>query len=94
MTVVSVYIIDENDEPAGLRRQGSGRYKAVWWVNSVDPDHEVANRYLSVDRPTTGISIESSSLECENVHEESLCSLHIFVYSQRDDRLGLLAKNA
>jgi hypothetical protein len=55
--VVSVYIVHEDNETAGLSGQGSGRDQAVFGVDAVDPNHGVADGYLGVDRPTAGISI-------------------------------------
>ena len=63
----------------------------MFGVDAVDPDYGVAIGYLGVDRPTTGISIESTLLESENVHEEPLGGLHVVVYSQRNDGLGFQA---
>jgi len=59
--------------------------------DAVDPDYGVAIGYLGVDRPTAGISIESTLLESEDVHEEPLGGLHVVVYSQRNDGLGFHA---
>ncbi len=50
--------------------------------------------YLGVERVAIAISNESTLLESEDVHEEPLGRLHVFVHSQRNDGLGLLAKNA
>jgi hypothetical protein len=94
MMIVTVYVLDEDDETAWLGRQGPGRYKAVLGVDAVDPDHRLADRYLGVERPTAGISNELASLESEDVHQEPLGSFHVLVHSQRNDGLGLLAKNA
>ena len=91
MMIMSVYIIDEDNETAWLRRQGPGRDQAVFGGDAVDPDYGVAIGYLGVDRPTAGISIESTLLESEDVHEEPLGGLHVFVYSQRNDELGFHA---
>jgi hypothetical protein len=60
--------------------------------DTVDPDYGVAIGYLGVDRPTAGISIESTLLESEDVHEEPLSGLHVVVYSQRNDWLRFHAK--
>ena len=62
--------------------------------DAVDPDYGVAIGYLGVDRPTAGISIESTLLESEDVHEEPLGGLHVVVYSQRNDWLGVQATTA
>jgi len=91
MMIVSVYIIDEDNETAWLRRQGPGRDQAMFGGDPVDPDYGVAIGYLGVDRPTAGISIESTLLESENVHEEPLGGLHVVVDSQRNDGLGFHA---
>ncbi len=64
----------------------------MFWGDAVDPDYGVAIGYLGVDRPTAGISIESTLLESEDVHEEPLGSLHVLVHSQGDDRLGFHAR--
>ena len=56
--------------------------------DAVDPDYGVAIGYLGVDRPTAGISIESTLLESEDIYEEPLGGLHVVVYSQRNDGLG------
>jgi len=55
MIIVSVYIVDEDDETAWLRWQGPGRNQAVFGVDAVDPDYRVASVYLCVERPTAGI---------------------------------------
>ena len=81
MTIVRVYILDEDDEATWLRRQRPSRDQAVRRVNAVDPDHRVTHGYLGVDRSTMRISIESSSLESENIHEEPLSGLHVLVHS-------------
>ncbi len=94
MTIVSVYILDEDNDTAWLRRQGPGRDQAVLGVDAVDPDYGIVNGYLGVERPTAGISIESSSLESEDVHEEPLGSLHVLVHSQRNDGLGSHARTS
>src|SRR2546426_8334698 len=38
VTIVSVYIVDEDNETAWLRRQGSGRGQAVFGVDAVEPN--------------------------------------------------------
>jgi len=60
MLIVSVYVLDEDDETAWLRRQGSGRDQAVFGVDSVDPDNGIAYRYFSMERLTAWISNEST----------------------------------
>ena len=62
----------------------------MFGVDAVDPDYGVAIGYLGVDRPTTGISIESTLLESEDVHQEPLGGLHVVVHSQRNDGLGFI----
>jgi hypothetical protein len=57
MMIVSIYILDEDDETSRLGRQGPGRYQAVFGIDTVDPDYGLASVYLGVDRPTAGISI-------------------------------------
>jgi hypothetical protein len=94
MMIVTVYVLDEDDETAWLGRQGPGRYKAVLGVDAVDPDHRVAHGYLGVGRPTAGVSNELALFESEDVHEELLGGLHVLVHSQWNDGLGLLGKNA
>jgi hypothetical protein len=47
-----------------------------------------------VERPTAGVSNELASFESEDVHEEPLGGLHVIVYSQWNDGLGLLTENA
>ena len=88
VTKVGVYTVDEDNEAAGLCRQGPGRDQAMIRVDAMEPDHGVACGYLGVDRPTARISIESSSLESEDVHEEPLGGLYVVVHSQRNDKLG------
>ncbi len=92
MMIVDVHIVDEDNETSWLRRQGPGRDQAVLGVDAVDPDYGVASVYLGVDRATAGISLESSSFESEDVHQESLCGLHVLVDSQRNDGLGFHAR--
>jgi hypothetical protein len=57
-------------------------------VDPVDPDYRVASVYLSVERPTTRISNQSTLLELEDIHEKPLSSLNVLVHSQRDDAVG------
>ena len=83
--IVRVYIVDEDDEPAWLGRQGPGRDQAMFGIDAMYPDYLVASVYLGVERPTAGISNESTLLESEDVHEEPLSGLHVFVDSQRND---------
>jgi len=66
----------------------------VFRVDAVDPDYGVAGGYLGVEWATAGVSNELASFESEEVHEETLGGLHVLVHSQRNDGLGLLAKNA
>jgi len=88
VTIVSVYVVDKNNETAWLRGQGPGRDLAMFSVDAVYPDHRIANVYLSVERPTARISNKSTLLESEDVHEELLGSLHVLIHSQWDNRLG------
>ena len=94
MMIVSVHIIDEDNETAWLCWQGPGRDQAVFGVDAVDPDYRVSSVDLGVERPTVAITNKSAFLETEDVHEEPLGGLHVLVHSQRNDGLGLLAKNA
>jgi len=57
MMIVTVYVLDEDDETAWLSWQGPGRNQAVFGVDAVDPDYGVASGYLGVDRPTAGVSV-------------------------------------
>jgi len=81
MMIVRVYVVNEYNETPRLRWQGSGRDQAVFGVDAVDPDYGVASVYLGVERPTTGISNQSTLLESEDVYEEPLGRLHILVHS-------------
>jgi hypothetical protein len=94
MMIVSIYIINEDNETTWLRRQGPGRDQPVFGVDAVDPDYGVASVYLGVERPTAGISDESTLLESEDVHEEPLGGLHVVVHSQRNDGLGFQARTS
>jgi len=92
MMIVSVYIVDEDDETAWLRWQRPGRDQAVFGVDAVDPDYGVSSVDLGVERPTTRVANESTLLESEDVYEEPLGRLHILVNSQRNDGLGSHAR--
>ena len=81
MIIVSVYIFNEDNETAWLRRQRPGGNQAMFGVNAVDPDYRVACGYLGVERPTVGISNELALLESEDLHEEPLSGLHVLVHS-------------
>src|SRR5260370_18865690 len=63
MMIVSVYIVDEDDETARLGWQGPGRDQVVVGVDAVDPDYRAATVYLAVERPTTGIPNYSTLLQ-------------------------------
>jgi hypothetical protein len=92
--VVSVYVVNEDDETPRLGRQGPRRDQAMFRVDAVNPDYGVPIGYFGVDWPTAGISIESTLLESEDVHEEPLGGLHVVVDSQRNDWLGFQATTA
>jgi len=91
MMIVSVHIIDEDNETAWLRGQGPGRYQPVFGVDAVDPDYGVASVYFGVEWPTAGISNELTLLESEDVHEEPLGGFHVVIHPQRNDGLGFHA---
>jgi len=42
MMIMSVYIIDEDNETAWLRGQGPGRDESMFGGDAVDPDYGVA----------------------------------------------------
>jgi hypothetical protein len=88
MTIVRVYILDKDNETSWLRLQRAGRDQTVFGVDAMDPDYGIANQHLSVDRAIVGISIESSSLEPEDLHKEALGRLDVLIHSQRNNRLG------
>ena len=94
MMIVNVYVVDEDNETAWLCREGPGRDQTVFGVDAVDPDYRVASVYLGVEWPTTGISNQSALFESEDVHEEPLGGLHVFVHSQRNDGLGYHARTS
>jgi hypothetical protein len=94
MTVVSVHILDKDYETPRLGRQGPRGDQAMFGIYPVDPDNRVASVNLGVDRPTAGISIESTLLESEDVHEEPLGGLHVVVHSQRNDGLSSHARTS
>jgi hypothetical protein len=94
MMIVSVYILDEDNETTWLRRQGPGRDQTVSGVDAVEPDYGVASGYFGVDRPTAGISNKLTALESEDVDEEPLGGLHVVIHSQRNDGLGFQARTS
>jgi hypothetical protein len=86
--VVSVYVIDEDNEAARLHAQGLGRNKTVRWVDPMHPDNGVADGHLSVERATGRVTSECVSLESEDFHKETLGCLQVGVDEQRNDLLG------
>jgi len=92
--IVSVYVVDEDNETAWLRRQRPGRDEAVFGVDAVDPDYRVASVYLSVEWPTAAIPNKSTLLESKNVYKEALGCFHVLVDSQRNDGLGSHARDS
>jgi len=92
--IVSVYVVDEDDETAWLRRQRPGRDEAVFGVDAVDPDYRVACVYLSMEWPTAGIANKSTSFESEDIDKEALGCFHVLIDSQRNDGLGSHARDS
>jgi hypothetical protein len=86
--IVSVYILDEDNETTRLRGQGLSRNKTMRRVDSMHPDHGVADGHLGVERATGRVSSECASLESEDFHEETLGGLQVGVDTQRNDLLG------
>lgn len=88
LTIVSVYILDEDNQTARLCRQGLRRNQSMLGVNTVDPDYRIACMYLGMDWSTGRVSNQSTRLESEDVHEKPLRSLSVLVNSQRNDAVG------
>ena len=86
--IVSVYVLDEDNETTRLRQKGPGRNQAMFRIDTVDPDYRIARMYLGMEWSTARISNQSTLLESEDVHEKPLRRVYVLVHSQWNNGVG------